>query len=108
MLADAVARQNRNLESIRRQLITTGPVTLGQFEQVDRDAFEYLLRLFGEALGHRRPKETVSVRSLDGSLEIRLSPAVHLDSRLVELRTERGTLRGPDHRLEIVATGGAV
>jgi uncharacterized protein (TIGR02677 family) len=106
MLADVVAVQNRNLDSIRRQLITTGPVTLEQFEQVDRDAFEYLLRLLGEALGHRRPMETVSVRSLDGSLEIRLSPAARLDSRLIELRTDRGTLRGPAHRLEIMPIGG--
>ena len=105
MLAEVVARQNRDLESIRRQLITTGPVSLGQFEQVDRDAFEYLLRLLGDALGNRRPKETVSVRSLDGSLEIRLSPAAHLDRSLIELCTTRGTLRGPDHRLEIVPIG---
>ncbi len=106
MLSDIVGRQNRNLESIRRQLITTGPVTLGQFEQIDRDAFEYLLRLLGEALSHRRPKQTVNVRSLDGSLEIRLSPAEHLDSELIELRTASGALRGPNHRLEIVPTGG--
>jgi len=106
MLKDAVVRQNQDLEAIRHQLVTTGPVSLTEFERVDRDAFEYLLRLLGDALGHRREDETVSVRSLDGSLEIRLSPAVHRDTALVALRTARGTLFAPDHRLEIVLTEG--
>lgn len=108
LLAETAARRDRDLEAVRAQLFTLEPTMLSGFERLDPAAFEYLLRVVGDALSNRRANEPMTVRSLDGSLSIRLTPAQSTGPQhpLVELTTTDGTLRGPEHRFEILAARG--
>lgn len=107
LLAETTERRDRDLEAVRAQLITHEPVLLSGFDHLDPAAFDYLLRVVGDALTNRRKNEPMTVRSLDGLLNIRLSPAQSTgpERPLVELATVNGVLRGPEHRFEIALRG---
>jgi hypothetical protein len=73
---------------------------LSDLGHLDTDAFSLFLALLGEALSAGRPGEReIHTTTGDGSLEILLAPIP--GGAPVEIRTEAGVFRGPDHVLHI-------
>lgn len=108
-LAELAGRERAELAAAKARLVTDGELLLSELDTLDAGSFELFLRLVGDALADRRPDETtatLTARSIDGSLELRMTPV--LDSGLVAVRTAFGTLRGPEHRIEILDTLGSV
>jgi uncharacterized protein (TIGR02677 family) len=84
----------------RERLVSERPIRLSDLGQLDPDAFALFLALLGDALSGRRPDQReVRTTTGDGSLEVRLLAIP--DAPLVEVRTDAGTFRGPDHVLHI-------
>ncbi|PSL06859.1 uncharacterized protein (TIGR02677 family) [Haloactinopolyspora alba] len=103
ILAAHAATEAEQTARARDAVVTDGPVHLSEFAELDTHAFGLFLTLLGDALAARRPgHDTSDVTVGDGSLRIRLravpSPSV------VEIRSERGVLRGPDQVVEIIDT----
>ncbi|MGH2861513.1 MAG: TIGR02677 family protein, partial [Solirubrobacteraceae bacterium] len=100
-LAERAAAEADQTAAARARLVTEHPVRLSQLGELDADAFSLFLALLGHALSARRPDEpeTRTVTG-DGSLEILLNPIS--GAGWVEIRTEQGIFRGPDHVLHIV------
>jgi uncharacterized protein (TIGR02677 family) len=101
LLAERAAAEAEQTAAARARLVTERPIRLGALAHLDPDAFSLFLALLGEALSARRPGEReIRTTTGDGSLEILLAPVP--DSRPVEVRTDAGVFRGPDHVLQIV------
>lgn len=100
LLAERLAAESEQTAAARARLVTEHPVRLSQLGELDRDAFALFLTLLGEALSARRPDEPETRTTTgDGSLEILLTPLA--GAQQVEIRTEHGVFRGPDHLLHI-------
>jgi uncharacterized protein (TIGR02677 family) len=85
----------------RQRLTTDGPVLLSDLGVLDPRAFRLFLGLLGDALAARSPADTeVRTATSDGTLEIRMT--VVPEGGVVEIRTEEGVLRGPEHLVEIL------
>ncbi|MEU8250429.1 TIGR02677 family protein [Nonomuraea sp. NPDC048916] len=95
-LAEFVAAERDQAERARSRLATGKPILLSELGTLDPAEFQLFLRLLGEALS-LGPGE-VTTRTADGSLEIVMRP---VDGH-AEIRTQSGTLRGPDHELTII------
>lgn len=101
MLRQRAADEAAQVARARAAVLTDGPVHLSDVAELDRHAFRIFLTLLGDALAARTPgKESSEVTVGDGSLRIRLQ-AIR-DAPIVEIHTDDGTLRGPDHVIEIV------
>jgi uncharacterized protein (TIGR02677 family) len=101
LLTARAAAEAEQTAAARDRLVTEHPVRLSQLGTLDCDAFSLFLALLGQALSARRPDEPETrTPTGDGSLEIRLSPIA--GAGWVEIRTDQGVLRGPDHLLHIV------
>jgi uncharacterized protein (TIGR02677 family) len=101
LLAERAAAEADQTAAARAQLVTDHPVRLSQLGELDTDAFGLFLTLLGQALSARRPDEPETRTATgDGSLEILLSPIPA--GGTVEIRTEQGVFRGPDHLLHII------
>jgi uncharacterized protein (TIGR02677 family) len=100
-LAERAAAEADQTAAARARLLTAHPVRLSQLDELDADAFALFLALLGHALSARRPDEPETRTATgDGSLEILLTPIA--GAGWVEIRTEQGIFRGPDHVLHIV------
>lgn len=98
-LAEVAAREAAQLARARQWLARTGPTRLSLLGQLPRDAFDLLLTLLAEALSRRMTADdTVTASSLDGSIEIRMTPTG--DGASATIVTSDGTLTGPDHHVE--------
>ncbi|TVR89009.1 MAG: TIGR02677 family protein [Trueperaceae bacterium] len=101
--AQLAARATHEAEQVaraRETLVTDGPLRLSELAHLDAHAFALFLDLLGDALAARRPgAQRSEVSAGDGSLRIRLS-AIE-GAPVVAIRSARGTLRGPDHIVEI-------
>jgi uncharacterized protein (TIGR02677 family) len=88
----------------RRRLATHGPVLLSRLagpDGLDPRAFRLFLAVLGDALAARGPGEASATATTgDGTMEVRLT-LVDAD-RIVEIATEDGVLRGPEHLIEII------
>jgi uncharacterized protein (TIGR02677 family) len=108
LLAERAAGEAEQTAAARARLVTQHPLRLSDLGHLDPDAFSLFLALLGEALSARRPGEReIRTTTGDGSLEILLAPV--LDGTSVEIRTDAGVFRGPDHVLQITdlsATAG--
>jgi uncharacterized protein (TIGR02677 family) len=107
LLAEHAARQQHEVAAARARLATGGPVLLSRLGGLDTRAFRLFLGLLGDALSARRPGATeVETTTTDGTLLIRLTavPA----APIVEIPTEDGVLRGPEHVIEIIDLVGSV
>jgi uncharacterized protein (TIGR02677 family) len=101
ILAERAAAEADQTAAARARLVSAHPVRLSQLGELDSDAFELFLSLLGQALSARRPEDFETRTSTgDGSLEIRLTPVP--GAGLVEIHTEQGIFRGPDHLLHII------
>jgi uncharacterized protein (TIGR02677 family) len=101
LLAERAAAEAEQTAAARARLVTERPIRLGDLGHLDPDAFSLFLALLGEALSARFPGEReIRTTTGDGSLEILLAPVA--GSRQVEIRTDAGVFRGPDHVLQIV------
>jgi uncharacterized protein (TIGR02677 family) len=101
LLAERAAAEARQTAAARERLVTEHPIRLSDLGRLDRDAFDLFLSLLGEALSARRPGEReIRTTTGDGSLEVLLAPVPAGEP--VEVRTDAGTFRGPDHVLQIV------
>jgi uncharacterized protein (TIGR02677 family) len=101
LVADRAAAEAEQTAAARARLVTEHPIRLSDVGHLDHDAFSLFLTLLAEALSVRRPGEReVRMTTGDGSLEIRLSPT-H-GATPVEITTDAGVFRGPDHFLHIV------
>jgi uncharacterized protein (TIGR02677 family) len=100
-LAVLAAREAEEAAAARARLVTDGPVLLSALGVLDTQAFRLFLGLLGDALSTRRPGQpTVETTSGDGTVLIRLT-AVE-GAGIVEIDTEDGVLRGPEHIVEII------
>jgi uncharacterized protein (TIGR02677 family) len=101
MLAERAAAEADQTAAARARLVTEHPVRLSQLGELGTDAFTLFLTLLGQALSERRPdgSETRTATG-DGALEILLTPIPGAGP--VEIRTEQGIFRGPDHLLQII------
>jgi len=100
LLAQRAAEESEQTAAARAQLVTEHPIRLSDLGHLDPDAFSLFLALLGEALSAARPGEReIHTTTGDGSLEIRL--AAIPDGAPVEIRTDTGVFRGPDHVLHI-------
>lgn len=98
------AEEAAQTEAARRQLLTDGPARLSSLDPIEAEAFPMFLALLGDALAARRPdRPEVDVTTGDGALRVRLRPTG--DGRTAEIRTTHGTLRGPDHHVQIERAG---
>jgi uncharacterized protein (TIGR02677 family) len=101
LLAERAEREAAQLASARARLATESPVLLSSFQKLDPLEFRLLLALLGDALAARAPGEDhVTTSSSDGTMLVRLS--VLPGAPPVEIHTEDGVLRGPEHLIEIV------
>jgi uncharacterized protein (TIGR02677 family) len=101
LLAEQAAREAVEASAARERLRTTGPTLLSELGMLDTRAFRLFLALLGDALATRRPGDTeVTTTTSDGTMEIRLSLVP--EGGTVEIPTEDGVLRGPQHVVEIV------
>lgn len=100
-LAKEAESEAAQLAAARRWLAVAGPTRLSRLGQLPRDAFDLLLDLLAEALSRKlRPDEEVEATSVDGSIEIRMTPTD--DGALATIMTTDGTLTGPDHHVVFV------
>jgi uncharacterized protein (TIGR02677 family) len=96
--ADAEAAQ---LAAARHVLTAAGSTRLSLLAALPRDAFDLLLDLLGEALARVvTPGEQVVATSVDGSIEIHLTPTG--DGATATIETRDGALTGPDHHVAFV------
>lgn len=101
LLAERATAEAQQTAAARARLITERPIRLSDLEQLDPGAFALFLTLLGEALSARRPgQREVRATTGDGSLEILLAPVAN--GAPVEIRTDAGVLRGPDHVLQVI------
>jgi uncharacterized protein (TIGR02677 family) len=101
LLAERLAAEADQTAAARARLVTDHPVRLSQLGELEADAFALFLTLLGQALSARRPDEPETRTATgDGSLEIVLTPVDGAGT--IEIRTEQGIFRGPDHLLHIV------
>ena len=99
-LAARVAAEAGQTAAARARLVSEHPVRLSDLGHLDADAFGLFLALLGEALAARRPDERESRTTTgDGSLEVHLVPISNAPH--VEIHTDAGVFRGPDHLLHI-------
>ncbi|MFE1317921.1 TIGR02677 family protein [Kitasatospora phosalacinea] len=100
-LAELARKQAGQTAAARARLVTRGEVRLSDLDELDRDAFRLFLLLLGDALSAWRPgTESVSATTNDGTMEIRLTRLP--GGGTAEIHTLDGTLRGPEHLVEIV------
>jgi uncharacterized protein (TIGR02677 family) len=100
MLALKLREQSEQIVAARRRLATDGVVELEAIAGLDSASFSLFLALLGDALVRKRPGERqVRTASSDGTMRIELTELN--DGRTVALRTEQGTLRGPNHLVRI-------
>ena len=100
LLAERAAAEAEQTAAARARLATDRPIRLSDLGHLDPDAFSLFLGLLGEALSARRPGEReIRTTTGDGSLEIRLAAVP--DGTSVEIRTDAGVFRGPEHVLQI-------
>jgi uncharacterized protein (TIGR02677 family) len=100
LLAERAAAEAEQTAAARARLVSERPVRLSDLGHLDPDAFSLFLALLGEALSARRPGEhEIRTTTGDGSLEVLLAPLPEGGS--VEIRTDTGVFRGPDHVLQI-------
>ncbi|MDQ3403903.1 MAG: DUF2397 domain-containing protein, partial [Actinomycetota bacterium] len=99
-----LAHAQRELDEVaraRRRIVTSGPLLLSELGELDTRTFRLFLGLLGDALSARSPRDTdVKTTTSDGSMEVRLSLVP--DGGEVEIDTEDGVLRGPEHVIDIV------
>ncbi|MDQ6804388.1 MAG: TIGR02677 family protein, partial [Actinomycetota bacterium] len=101
LLAERAATEASQTAAARARLVSDHPNHLSDLGHLDPDAFALFLALLGEALSARRPGEReIHTTTGDGSLEILLAPIP--GGAPVEIRTDAGVFRGPDHILHIV------
>ncbi|MER5424347.1 TIGR02677 family protein [Streptosporangium roseum] len=100
-LLERTEREAEETAKARAMLRTDGPTLLSELDVLDPRAFRLFLALLGDALATRLPGDTeVKTVTGDGSMEVRLSLVP--DGGHVEIRTEDGTLTGPEHLIEII------
>lgn len=102
-LAEHALRERASLEAAKARLVTRGELLMSDLGEMDEASFDLFLRLVGDALASRRPEDPLAplvARSIDGSLELRMTPMT--DGGVVAVRTATGTLYGPQHTIEIV------
>ncbi|HVK22310.1 MAG TPA: TIGR02677 family protein, partial [Actinokineospora sp.] len=100
-LAALATREAEEVAGARRRLATDGPLRLSDLGVLDARAFRLFLGLLGDALSARLPGDTeVKTTTGDGTLEIRLSLVP--GGGMVDIDTEDGVLRGPEHVIDIV------
>ncbi len=100
-LLEQAEREAAETAAARARLSTDGPILLSELGALDPRAFRLFLSLLGDALAARVPGETeVKALTGDGSMEVRLS-LVDGGAHQVEIPTEDGVLRGPEHLIEI-------
>jgi uncharacterized protein (TIGR02677 family) len=101
LLAERADLEAAEVAAARQRLTTDGPVLLSDLGVLDPRAFRLFLGLLGDALAARSPADTeVRTATSDGTLEIRMT--VVPEGGVVEIRTEEGVLRGPEHLVEIL------
>ena len=101
MLALRAEEEAAQIAVARRAVATRGTIELGDFARFDTTAFGLFLTLLGDALvGKRSGADGVSTHSSDGTMRIELTPIV--GASIVAIHTERGTLYGPNHQVNIV------
>jgi uncharacterized protein (TIGR02677 family) len=103
-LLEQAEREAAETAAARASLHTGGPTLLSELGVLDPKAFRLFLALLGDALAARPPGETeVKTVTGDGSMEIRLSLVTDAGGATteVEIHTEDGVLRGPEHIIEI-------
>lgn len=106
LLAERAAAEAQQTAAARDRLLTERPIRLSELGRLDPDAFALFLALLGEALSTRRPGEReIRATSGDGSLEILLD--VVPSGGPVEVHTDAGVFRGPDHVLQITDLAAA-
>jgi uncharacterized protein (TIGR02677 family) len=100
LLAERAVAEAEQTAAARARLVTEHPIRLSDLGHLDPDAFSLFLALLGEALSMQRPGEReIRMPTGDGSLEILLAPVP--GGTPVEIRTDAGVFRGPDHVLQI-------
>lgn len=99
-LAELAAREAAETAAARAALSTDRPMRLSELGPLDPDAFRLFLGLLGDALTALTPgRREILTSTSDGTMTIRLTA---LDTRTtVELVTDDGVFRGPDHLVEI-------
>lgn len=101
VLASRAAAEAGQTAEARARLVNERPIRLSELGHLDANAFALFLALLGEALSSQHPGESEVVTTTgDGSLEIRLTPIPAAE--LVEVRTNAGVFRGPDHLVQIL------
>ncbi|WP_091456068.1 TIGR02677 family protein [Actinokineospora iranica] len=105
LLVAHAEREAAEVALARQRLVTAGPVRLSDLDVLDSRAFRLFLGLLGDALSARRPGDTeVKTTTSDGTMEIRLSLVP--GGGVVEIDTEDGVLRGPEHVIDITDLTG--
>ena len=101
LLVQRAAAEAEQTTAARARLVTEHPIRLSDLGHLDPAAFSLFLALLGEALSERRPGEReLRTTTGDGSMEIRLAAVP--GGMPVEITTDAGVFRGPDHVLQIV------
>lgn len=100
--------ENSQIERAHALLVRDTPLHLSDFETLEPVAFDLLLDLLGEALANHPGLDShLEATSSDGSLVITLWPPAD-PARVARLQTTHGVLTGPDFRVAIRRTAGAV
>ena len=100
LLALRAVEEAEQTAAARTRLATEHSIRLSDLGHLEPDAFSLFLALLGEALSAARPGEReIHTTTGDGSLQILL--AAIPDGAPVEIRTDAGIFRGPDHVLHI-------
>lgn len=100
MLALRAEHEAAQIAEARKRIATVGTVELADIARLDSVAFGLFLSLLGDALVGKEPGEIeTTTLSSDGTMRIDLTAIS--DAPIVAIHTERGTLYGPNHRVQI-------
>jgi uncharacterized protein (TIGR02677 family) len=102
-LAESAGELSRQAELARAALAARTPARLSELGHLGADEFALLLSLVGDAVAALGNRDEAVVASPDGGLSIRIERAK--DGSRAAIPTSAGTLRGPDHLIELLGVG---
>ncbi|MBK5249513.1 MAG: TIGR02677 family protein [Actinomycetales bacterium] len=106
VLAARARAESEQTAAARRRILTDGPVRVSTFARLDPEAFRLFLALLGDGLSLLHPgRDAAEVHTSDGGLRLVITRIP--DAPPARLRTEHGSLTGPDHQVDISLVGTA-
>jgi uncharacterized protein (TIGR02677 family) len=104
-LEDSADHQSEQAAHALESLAARTPARLSELGELPADAFELLLSLVGDAIAALGDGPQAEIASPDGGVMVRIEAA--REGQRAVIATPAGTLRGPDHLIDVLRVGVA-